>query len=144
MQKFIGNSQNGLHSLETRVHGLEMALDEISRNLALSAGRIANNDSAANTCCRLPGAEFLSAKFWRRTEGRSSSRFTSEVQNLAEMETRGSHKWDKRRLGVEGGLVVNPLAEIIPQSSASPEATPIKMLKSATRENAITHAYQLK
>ncbi|CAL9124569.1 TORTIFOLIA1-like protein 4 [Musa acuminata AAA Group] len=145
LQKFIGNSQNGLHSLETRVHGLEMALDEISRNLALSAGRIANNDSAANTCCRLPGAEFLCAKFWRRTEGRSSSRFsTSEVQNLTEMETRGSHKWDKRRLGVQGGLVVNPLAEIIPQSGASPEATPIKMLKSATHENAITHAYRHK
>ncbi|KAJ8470256.1 hypothetical protein OPV22_024599 [Ensete ventricosum] len=102
LQKFIGNSQNGLHSLETRVHGLEMALDEISHNLALSAGRIANNDSAANTCCRLPGAEFLSAKFWRRTEGRSSSRFsTSEVRNLTEMETRGSRKWDKRRLRVQ-------------------------------------------
>nr|CAD1826774.1 unnamed protein product [Ananas comosus var. bracteatus] len=31
LQKFIGSSQNGMHSLETRVHGMEMALDEISR-----------------------------------------------------------------------------------------------------------------
>ncbi|KAF2325392.1 hypothetical protein GH714_027388 [Hevea brasiliensis] len=78
LQRFIGSSQHGINSLETRVHGLEMALDEISYDLALSSGRIPNADSADNTCCNLPGAEFLSSKFWRRTEGRySTSRFSS-------------------------------------------------------------------
>ena len=33
-----------------------MALDEIS------SGRIPNTDSAENTCCKLPGAEFLSTE----------------------------------------------------------------------------------
>lgn len=73
LQRFIGSSQSGMNSLETRVHGLEMALDEISYDLALSNGRILNNTAAENTCCKLPGAEFLSSKFWRRAEGRSST-----------------------------------------------------------------------
>ncbi|ESR51757.1 hypothetical protein CICLE_v10030884mg [Citrus x clementina] len=73
LQRFIGSSQSGMNSLETRVHGLEMALDEISYDLALSNGRILNNNAAENTCCKLPGAEFLSSKFWRRAEGRSST-----------------------------------------------------------------------
>ncbi|KAH7515824.1 hypothetical protein FEM48_Zijuj10G0067300 [Ziziphus jujuba var. spinosa] len=78
LQRFIGSSQSGLNSLETRVHGLEMALEEISYDLALSSGRIPNTDSAENTCCKLPGAEFLSSKFWRRTDGRySNQRFSS-------------------------------------------------------------------
>ncbi|XP_021652232.2 TORTIFOLIA1-like protein 4 isoform X2 [Hevea brasiliensis] len=78
LQRFIGSSQHGINSLETRVLGLEMALDEISYDLALSSGRIPNTDSADNTCCKPPGAEFLSSKFWRRTEGRySTSRFSS-------------------------------------------------------------------
>ncbi|XP_065860939.1 TORTIFOLIA1-like protein 4 [Euphorbia lathyris] len=74
LQRFIGSSQHGINSLETRVHGLEMALDEISFDLALSTGRIPNTDS----CCKLPGAEFLSSKFWRRSEGRyPTARFSS-------------------------------------------------------------------
>ena len=55
------------------MHGLEMALDEISYDLAISSGRIPNSESAENTCCKLPGAEFLSSKFWRRTDGRCST-----------------------------------------------------------------------
>ena len=39
-----------------------MALDEISYDLAVSSGKIPNTDSADNTCCKLPGAEFLSPK----------------------------------------------------------------------------------
>ncbi|KAL4281976.1 hypothetical protein GQ457_03G007560 [Hibiscus cannabinus] len=73
LQKFIGSSQSGINSLETRVNGLEMALDEISHDLAVSSGRIPNTDSPDNTCCKLPGAEFLSPKFWRKTDGRFSS-----------------------------------------------------------------------
>lgn len=71
IQRFMGNSQSGIDSLETRVSGLEKALDEISRDLAVQSGRITNNDSAGSTCC--PSTEFLSPKFWRRTEIRSSS-----------------------------------------------------------------------
>ncbi|PSS28680.1 Microtubule-associated protein SPIRAL2-like, partial [Actinidia chinensis var. chinensis] len=77
LQWFIGSSQSGMNSLETRVDGLEKALDEISYDLAVSTGRISNTNSAGNSCCMLPGAEFLSPKFWRRTEGQhSSSRFS--------------------------------------------------------------------
>ncbi|KAK6922106.1 hypothetical protein RJ641_012613 [Dillenia turbinata] len=73
LQRFIGTSQMGMNSLETRVHGLEMALDEISYDLALSTGRISSTDSTGNTCCMLPGADFLSSKFWRRAAGRDST-----------------------------------------------------------------------
>ena len=65
----MGKSENGMNSLETRVHGLEMALDEISRDLAFSSGRMSNRESDVKTCC------ILSPKFWRRNGGgRSSSR----------------------------------------------------------------------
>ena len=52
-----------MNSLETRVNGLEKALDEISYDLAISTGRVSNSDS----CCM--GTEFLSPKYWWRTEG---------------------------------------------------------------------------
>lgn len=55
------------------MHGLEMAIEEISYDIALSTGRFPNVDSADYTCCKLPGAEFLSSKFWRRAEGRCST-----------------------------------------------------------------------
>ncbi|GJS08192.1 tortifolia1-like protein 4 [Tanacetum coccineum] len=63
LQKFIGSSRSGMNSLETRVNGLEKALDEISYDLAISTGRVSNSDS----CCI--GTEFLSPKYWWRTEG---------------------------------------------------------------------------
>ncbi|PWA56087.1 Armadillo-like helical [Artemisia annua] len=63
LQKFIGSSRSGMNSLETRVNGLEKALDEISYDLAISTGRVSNSDS----CCM--GTEFLSPKYWWRTEG---------------------------------------------------------------------------
>lgn len=75
LQRFMGNSQNGIDSLETRVTGLERALDEISYDLAVQSGRIPKNDSAGSTCC--PSTEFLSPKFWRKTEGRSSAAKTT-------------------------------------------------------------------
>lgn len=84
LQKFIGSSQSGISSLETRVNGLEMALDEISYDMAVSSGRIPSTDSADNTCCKLPGAEFLSPKFWRKTESRfSTSRLPSSGRMLS-------------------------------------------------------------
>ncbi|KAL5543776.1 hypothetical protein UlMin_007560, partial [Ulmus minor] len=46
LQRFIGSSQNGIRCLETRVHGLELALDEISYDLAVTSGRMTKTDSS--------------------------------------------------------------------------------------------------
>ncbi|KFK44614.1 hypothetical protein AALP_AA1G281600 [Arabis alpina] len=72
LQKFMGSSQSGIQSLESRVSGLEMALDEISCDLAVSNGRVPKNSSSCggDSCSKLPGTEFLSPKFWRKTEER--------------------------------------------------------------------------
>lgn len=70
-----------MNSLETRVNGLEKALDEISYDLALSTGKISNTDSAGKACCMLPAADFLSPKFWKRAEGQYSSRFSFPRRN---------------------------------------------------------------
>ncbi|XP_020107590.1 TORTIFOLIA1-like protein 3 [Ananas comosus] len=131
LQRFIGSSQNGIHSLGTRVHGIEMALDEISRDLVFSSQRMSNNDFEANTCCRLPGTEFLSPKFWRRLDGRYSSRFSiSDMENIAEKE-RAPFIQNKQRYGTWGGLVVNPLPEVNPFSRGNSEAASDKALKGA-------------
>ncbi|KAK2994388.1 hypothetical protein RJ640_029503 [Escallonia rubra] len=82
LQRYMGSSQSGINSLATRVNGLEKALDDISYELAVSTGRISNTDPAGNSCCMLPGAEFLSPKFWRRAEGQySTSRFSFSRSN---------------------------------------------------------------
>ncbi|XP_058115519.1 TORTIFOLIA1-like protein 4 [Magnolia sinica] len=142
LQRFIGSSQNGIRSLETRVHGIEMALDEISHDLAVSTGRMPNTDTAGNTCCKLPGAEFLSSKFWRKTEGRTpSSRFPTSgatplaaMRSAADKEGADSDKLENRRYGLQGGFVVNPLAEIHPHSRGSSE-----VCSSGMPSNAIVH-----
>ncbi|KAF5741030.1 ARM repeat superfamily protein putative isoform 1 [Tripterygium wilfordii] len=104
--------QSGINSLETRVHGLEKALDEISYDLAVSNGRIPNPDSSDNTCCKLPGAEFLSPKFWR-TEGRySTSRYMSSgsmsKEANAEIYKLDGQSFPRRS---RGGFIMNPLAD---------------------------------
>ncbi|PWZ18478.1 hypothetical protein Zm00014a_000998 [Zea mays] len=107
LQKFMGSSQNGIRSLETRVNGLEMVLDEISRDLAASSGRIPNSEPDTNACC------ILSPKFWRRHDGgRYTSRYPiSDAANYSE-ESRSPYKWDRQqKFGVHGGFVTNPLAE---------------------------------
>ncbi|KAJ4851385.1 hypothetical protein Tsubulata_006705 [Turnera subulata] len=124
LQRFMGTSQNGMRSLETRVHGLELALDEISYDLAVSSGRMTNTSSQRTSCCLLPAADFLSSKFWKKTEGQySTSRFLSSrgTTSLAAMRHRvdnnantGTNSLDNPRLHpqVGGGFIVNPLAEI--------------------------------
>ncbi|KAK3128851.1 hypothetical protein QOZ80_6BG0467190 [Eleusine coracana subsp. coracana] len=106
LQKFMGSSQNGIRSLETRVNGLEMVLDEISRDLAASSGRITNNEPDTNACC------ILSPKFWRRHDGgRYMSRYSvPDMPNHSE-ESKTSYKWEGQKFGVHGGFVTNPLAE---------------------------------
>ncbi|XP_038678889.1 TORTIFOLIA1-like protein 3 [Tripterygium wilfordii] len=123
IQRFIGSSQTGIQTLETRMHGLELALDEISYDLAVTNGKMANTGSHGTTCCPLPGAEFLSPKFWRRTEPHHmTSKFsTSNGIPLAAMRRRGDKNGsagtfmlDQNRLQLQGGggFIVNPLAEI--------------------------------
>ncbi|KAL3025092.1 hypothetical protein AAZX31_04G161600 [Glycine max] len=122
VQKFMGNSENGMHTLETRVHGLELALDEISYDLAVSSGRISKSDAPKNTCCLLPGAEFLSTKFWKKTQGRYSSyRFsrTGSTPLLASSHYRANRNAKSNRLAShrfrvhgDGSFMTNPLAEI--------------------------------
>ncbi|KAK8471978.1 hypothetical protein PHAVU_002G078100 [Phaseolus vulgaris] len=88
LQRFIGSSQSGMNSLESRVHGLEMALDEISYDMAVSSGRFSYTDVTDDTCCKLPGTDFLSSKFWKKTEGRNvTSKFS--LGNIAS--TNGVH-----------------------------------------------------
>ncbi|KAI4328326.1 hypothetical protein L6164_020687 [Bauhinia variegata] len=121
LQRFIGNSQSGMNSLETRVNGLERALDEMSYDLAVSSGRIPNMDSTGDMCCKLPGTEFLSSKFWKRTDQRySTSRLSfgsmaspkavhNETDNdpSLEMFTTNSKRFQHRR----GELFLDPLAD---------------------------------
>ncbi|XP_018447617.2 LOW QUALITY PROTEIN: TORTIFOLIA1-like protein 4 [Raphanus sativus] len=80
LQKFMGSSQNGIQSLESRVSGLEMALDEISCDLAVSNGRVLKTSSCGGgeSCSKLPSTEFLSHKYWRKTEERPMQRGGSD------------------------------------------------------------------
>ncbi|KAM6594191.1 hypothetical protein CsatA_001894 [Cannabis sativa] len=123
LQRFIGSSQNGMQSLETRVHGLELALDGISYDLALSSGRMTKMDSAITRCCMLPGADFLSSKFWKRSEGRysapristSSGTPSAAAMRFRDDSNRNAERFKSSRmlqLQGGGGFIVNPLAEI--------------------------------
>ncbi|RDX99548.1 TORTIFOLIA1-like protein 4, partial [Mucuna pruriens] len=123
LQRFIGSSQSGMNSLESRVHGLEMALDEISYDLAVSSGRISNNDATEDTCCKLPGTDFLSSKFWKKTEGRySTSRFSlgGSIASTIAVHNATNKDGNKEILTAnnnrvqhgKGGYFVNPLAEV--------------------------------
>ncbi|CAI9757465.1 unnamed protein product [Fraxinus pennsylvanica] len=112
-QKFIGSSHSGMRSLETRVHGLELALDEISFDLAVSTGRVSQSNAAGAMCCKLPGAEFLSSKLWKKTEGRfSTSRFSVSDGNTSVAGVRNipdnngdpeGFKLENRRYRLQGG-----------------------------------------
>lgn len=120
IQRFIGSSQNGIHSLEARVHGLELVLDEISFDLAVSTGQMPRNDAM---CCKLPGTEFLSSKIWRKTEDRPAAPqlpASCGTPSVAVPSTSGNHRdgegfplQNRRyRLRGGGGLIMNPLAEV--------------------------------
>ena len=131
VQKFMGSSQNGMHSLETRVQGLELALDEISYNLAVTTGRMSKINSEETTCCKLPGAEFLSPKFWRRTEPQNSTpQFSlSRGNNNGNAET--LHLENRRfQMRGSGGFTVNPLAEVHSDSHGISEVSSNRVSKS--------------
>lgn len=113
------------------MHGLELALDEISYDLAVSTGRMSKTDSSRTTCCMLPGADFLSSKFWRKTEGRfSASRIStsSGTPSVAAMRYRDDANGSAERFKLNrrfrlqgGGFIVNPLAEIQSDSRGNTE-----------------------
>lgn len=108
-----------MRSLETRVHGLELALDDISYDLAVSNGRMTNSNVPRNSCCLLPGADFLSSKFWRKTQGQYlSPQFSRRggAPSLATMhQTAGRNaetNFTSQRFRLDGGFITNPLAEV--------------------------------
>ncbi|KAL7153371.1 hypothetical protein ABFS83_04G164200 [Erythranthe nasuta] len=115
LQRFIGSSQNSMNSLEARVHGLELALDEISFDLALSNGRVSRNSSSAGSmCCKVPGTEFLSSKLWRKAEARySASRFPASGGTPLIADNIEGFLSENRRHPLRGGrgLIMNPLAK---------------------------------
>lgn len=112
-----------MHSLVTRVQGLELALDEISFDFAMSTGRKSRTDSAA-MCCKLPGAEFLSSKLWKRTGGRSSTSRSfahGETSSAGAVSSKAGEHGDGERFNLERGrswlcsnhgFIVNPLAKM--------------------------------
>lgn len=102
LQKFMGSSQSGIQSLESRVSGLEMALDELSCDLAVSNGRVPKNSS----CSKLPSTEFLSPKFWRKTEERPmQTRTRDTASEMAAQENSFDQEisTDVNNLGQRGG-----------------------------------------
>ncbi|XP_074284599.1 TORTIFOLIA1-like protein 3 [Silene latifolia] len=123
LQKFIGSSQDGMRTLETRVHGLEQALDDISYDLAVSTARMSNVEPPRSSCCLLPGSDFLSSKFWRRPGAHwSTSRFSFSAGTPSVSAINGmTHRSPGNGIGLEnrrfrlrgpGGIIMNPLAEI--------------------------------
>ena len=134
-----------MNSLETRVHGLEVALEEMSLDLAVSSGRFAN--PAVDACCKLAGAEFLRSKIWKRAEGRysmprlSSGSISSPKSVLnatdkdvsIEMFATSSRRF--RHCG--GGLFVNSLAGVQNNLKGHSEqyssTTPNSMVQDAKR-----------
>ncbi|KAI7751805.1 hypothetical protein M8C21_031134 [Ambrosia artemisiifolia] len=109
LEKYIGSSQDGMRSLESRVRGLESTLDEISYDLAKSSGP--GSKPEPTFCCRLPGADLLSSKLWKKSEIQpSNTRFasSSSLKNA----NRELNNVGFRLHGGGSGLIKNPLAEV--------------------------------
>ncbi|KAL2466850.1 ARM repeat superfamily protein [Abeliophyllum distichum] len=93
---------------------------------------MSQSDTAGAMCCKIPGAEFLSSKLWKKIEDRfSTSRFSLSdgnppvvgLRNIALAGLRNipdkngypkGFKLENRRHRLQGGrgFIVNPLAEI--------------------------------
>ncbi|KAI7750947.1 hypothetical protein M8C21_009139, partial [Ambrosia artemisiifolia] len=121
LEKFTRSSETGMRSLETRVHGLELTLDEISFDLARSTGRLSHPETTQTMCCSLPGAGFLTSKLWAKTEiQRSNARISSSPfaarshmsgKNM-NFESCNPEKRGFRRREGGSGLIKNPLAVV--------------------------------
>lgn len=117
LQRFMGSSQSGMQSLETRVHGLELALDEISYDLAVTSGRLSNSRRSA--CWLLPSAGFWSHKFWRRNDATLSTSNCAPLSAATRYRPNRNHiaenfQPENQRLRFQGrgGFIMNPLADI--------------------------------
>lgn len=103
------------------MHGLELTLDEISFDLARSTGRLSHPRPTETMCCKLPGADFLTSRLWKKTEldhsniKISSAPFaaTSHMtgKNMS-LESCNPENRGFQRQGVGSGLIKNPLAEV--------------------------------
>nr|GMC54458.1 microtubule-associated protein TORTIFOLIA1-like [Ipomoea batatas] len=139
LQKFIGSTQSGMHSLETRVHGLELALDEISHDLAVSTQRMSNRKTTP-MCWALPGARFFSSRLWKRTGRSSSSQLPvsgereppSLVAARSKAGVREDFKLESRRFQLQSnhGFIRNPLAEMYHESQGVSEVSSSGVSKS--------------
>ncbi|XP_019153310.1 PREDICTED: microtubule-associated protein TORTIFOLIA1-like [Ipomoea nil] len=138
LQKFIGSTQSGMHSLETRVHGLELALDEISHDLAVSTQRMSNRKTTP-ICCTLPGARFFSSRLWKRTGRSSSSQLpvSGEPPSLVAARSKAGVREDfklesRRRFQLQSnhGFIRNPLAEMYHESQGVSEVSSSGVSKS--------------
>lgn len=115
-QRFIGSSQHGMRGLETRVHGLELALDEISSDLSVSIGRM-SNCSSRNNCCLLPPGSFIRSKFWKKPDSKYSASRLPTYRNR-NAQTIGIQD-SRQRFNAAAGFIVNPLAEIRSDNGAA-------------------------
>ncbi|XP_051133047.1 TORTIFOLIA1-like protein 4 [Andrographis paniculata] len=124
LQRFIGSSQNSMHSLEARVHGLELALDDISFDLGVSTGRLSPNVASGSLCCRLLDTEFLSSKLWRKSESLSTPRPSAAAISGLHYKNGAGHE-NHRRHGLQGsrGSILNPLAKVSGHPFGSPEVS---------------------
>ncbi|XP_047955590.1 TORTIFOLIA1-like protein 5 isoform X2 [Salvia hispanica] len=122
LQRFTESSQRGIHSLEARVHGIELALDEISFDLAVSTGKMSTTGAS---CCSLPGADFLNLKMRKKTQAgpQASSQLRGTQPSVGAAgsvpgkneDGCGGFLLQNRRRPLRGGggvIVMNPLAEI--------------------------------
>ncbi|KAG6403975.1 hypothetical protein SASPL_136209 [Salvia splendens] len=122
LQRFTESSQRGIHSLEARVHGIQLALDEISFDLAVSTGKMSTNGAS---CCSLPGADFLNLKMRRKAQAgaQASSQLRGTQPSVGAAgsvpgkneDGCGGFLLQNRRHPLRGGrgvIVMNPLAEI--------------------------------
>lgn len=98
-----------MHSLETRVQGLEIALDEISYDLAVSNGRMSSN---RNNCCLIPPGSFITSKFWKKPPDSASRLAIYRNRNAQTM----GMQYSRQRFNGAAGFIVNPLAEIRPDN----------------------------
>ncbi|GAB2223762.1 hypothetical protein Drorol1_Dr00004502 [Drosera rotundifolia] len=119
LQKFMASSQDGMRAFETRVHGLERALDDISYDLAMSNARMPRAEPARSSCCLLPSPEFLRSKLLKRPDDRCSTTMLSFPSTSPPGSARGSivagtvtPKLENKRFQLRraGEFIVNPLA----------------------------------
>lgn len=116
IQCFIGSSQEGMRSLESRIHGLERIVDEMARALAVSTGRLPTSaiKGGGDRCCKFPGTDFLCSKLWRKSEGRYAPirLATSDVSSSCKAGRATDIMENRRHKGMPDGFIVNPLADI--------------------------------